>query len=136
MLRTREDVKMLKVTKVSDHRVDIELDGVLDQAEMQTGLDALLEASSAVTEGKMLYRIADFSMPTLAAIGVEIGYMPKLFALLGKFKKCAVVSDQAWLRTAAEIEGRLIPGLEIKSFTSAEVDAAETWLEKNSDRAQ
>ena len=126
---------MLKVTKISDHRVDIELEGVLDQADMQTGLDALLEASNNVTGGRMLYRIASFSMPTLAALGVELGYMPKLFALLGKFDKCAVVSDQAWLRTAAEIEGRLIPGLEIRSFASGELDAAEAWLEHTSSGA-
>lgn len=119
---------MLKITKVADNRVDIELEGVLGQADMKNGLDALLEASKSVTSGKMLYRIADFSMPTLGALGVELGYMPKLFALLGKFDRCAVVSDQAWLRAAAEIEGKLIPGLDIKSFAQADLDAAEAWL--------
>lgn len=119
---------MLSVSKPAPNRVDIELSGILDAELMASGLDDLIEKSEGVTNGKMLYRIPEFSMPTVSALAVELQRLPKLFGLLGKFDRCAVLSDAAWLRTAAEIEGALIPGIKIKSFELYETAAAEAWL--------
>ena len=51
-----------------------------------------------------------------------------LLASIRKIGKVAVISDQAWLRTAAEVEGKLIPGLKIESFEPSERANAEAWL--------
>ena len=119
---------MLTITKPAPNRVDIELDGELDASIMRQALDDLIAKSEGVSQGRMLYRIGEFHMPTLGAIGVELSRLPKLFGLLGKFDRCAVVSDAAWIRKAAEIEGALFPGLAIKSFEPGQEDVAETWL--------
>jgi hypothetical protein len=122
---------VLKVKKQSANRVDIELNGSLDAIEMRVGLDALIEQSKDVSHGHMLYKISDFSFPTLGAIGVEMSLLPAMFALLGKYDKCAVLCDTGWLRTAAEIEGALFPGIDIKSFEFNKDAEAETWLLAN-----
>lgn len=119
---------MLKITKHSADRVDIDLSGSLDADAMRDGLDKLIAASEDVRNGHMCYRITDFSLPTMGAIGVEMTRLPKLFGLLGKFDKCAVLTDSDWLRKAAEFEGALFPGLEIKGFELDEHDKAEEWL--------
>ena len=119
---------MFTITKPSANRIDIDLNGSLDAETMATALDDLLEKSQDITNGKMLYRITEFALPSLAAIGVEITRLPKMFGLLGKFDKCAVLSDAAWLRTAAEIEGALFPGIRIRSFELDQTEAAEAWL--------
>ncbi len=119
---------MLNITKQSGNRVDIHLSGKLDAEGMRTALDALFEASEDVQNGRMLYTINDFSVPTPAAIGVELTRLPKLFGLLSKFDRCAVISDAAWVRKAADIEGAIFPGIDIKSFASDERNAAELWL--------
>ena len=119
---------MLKVSKVAANRVDLELAGSLDADAMRTGLDDLIAKSDGVENGLMLYTITDFSMPTASAIGVEFQRLPKLFGMISKFDRCAVLSDQAWLRSAAEIEGALIPGLKIKAFELDQRTQAEDWL--------
>lgn len=119
---------MLKITKPAANRVDLELNGPLDSESMASGLDDLIEKSEDVKHGRMLYTITDFSMPSIGAIGVEMQRLPKLFGLLGKFDKCAVICDETWLRTAAEIEGKLFPGIDIKSFQTNELEEAEKWL--------
>ena len=119
---------MLKIDKTGTNRVDISLSGQIDAEEMEQGLDALIAESEGVTEGRMLYTITDFAMPTLGALGVEMRKMPALFGLLGKYDKCAVVTNVGWLRNAAVFEGWLIPGFVIKTFAMAEKDAAEAWL--------
>lgn len=126
--RSRGGSTMLKITKQSSDRVDIELSGKLDADTMRSALDELIAKTEDVRHGRMLYRITDFSFPTLGAIGVEMTRIPKLFGLLGKFDKCAVLSDAGWLRKAAEIEGALFPGIAIKSFELHEASAAEAWL--------
>ncbi|MGH1465034.1 MAG: STAS/SEC14 domain-containing protein [Cognatishimia sp.] len=119
---------MLKITQKAPDRLDIELFGTLNTDDMRLGLDELIEKSADITNGKMLYTITDFTMPTLGAIGVEFTRLSKLFGLLGKFDKCAVLSDASWIRTAAEIEGAVFPGIEIKSFHLNDTAAAELWL--------
>jgi len=119
---------MLKITKPAANRLDIEVSGRLDAETMRTALDDLVAKSEGVTNGRMLYTIPEFAMPTLGAIGVEMGRLPALFGLLGKFDRCAVLSDAGWIRTAAEVEGALFPGIEIKSFELDETDKAEVWL--------
>jgi hypothetical protein len=120
---------MLNVSKPSTNRLDIELSGALDTEAMRSALDHLIENSEGITNGRMLYKILDFEMPTLGAMAVEFLKMPKLFSLIGKFDRCAVLSDTAWIRTAAEIEGTVIPSLEIKSFPLSAKKAAEDWLD-------
>jgi hypothetical protein len=124
----KEGLAMLTITKPSSGRIEIVLKGQIDADAMRQGLDDLIEKSEGILHGAMLYRIEDFAMPTFGAFGVEFSRLPKLFGLLGKFDRCAVLSDAAWLRRAAEIEGALIPGLTIKSFAPGESDAAEAWL--------
>ncbi len=119
---------MLKITKKSDHRVDIELNGSIDADAMRDGLDKMLAASEDVKHGVMLYTISEFSLPTLGAIAVEMSRVPKLFGLLGKFDRCAVLTDSKWLGVAAEVEGALFPGIEIKSFALDDQEPAEAWL--------
>lgn len=119
---------MFKITQPSANRLDIEIDGSLDADTMRTALDDLIEKSENIQNGRMLYRITDFSLPTLGALGVEMARLPKLFGLLGKFDKCVVLSDSNWLRKAAVVEGALLPGIDIKSYEFDEIDAAEAWL--------
>lgn len=119
---------MFKITQPSANRLDIEINGSLDADTMRTALDDLIEKSENIQNGRMLYRITDFSLPTMGAFGVEMGRLPKLFGLLGKFDKCVVLSDSNWIRKAAVVEGALLPGIEIKSYELDEIDAAEAWL--------
>ncbi|WP_238840962.1 STAS/SEC14 domain-containing protein [Roseobacter cerasinus] len=109
--------------------MDIELSGALDKELMRAGLNEVIEKSMDISDGKLLYVISDFEFPTIGALAVELSQLPELFGLLGKFDKCAVVTDVSWLRTAAEIKGAVIPSFQIKSFQLSDMVAAERWLD-------
>ena len=108
--------------------IQIELNGEIDAAGMESGLNKLVELCEDLDNGKLFYQITDFKMPTLAALGVEFMMMPKLFRLISKVDKAAVLTDENWIKTASVIEGALIPGLEIKAFDLGEDDAAMEYL--------
>jgi len=119
---------MLRITKPAPNRVEIELDGKLDADGMTAGLDELIAQSEGVEHGVMVYRIGDFRLPTLGAIGIEMSRLPSLLGLIGRFDRCAVLADQEWIRAVGELEGKLIPGLEIRGFEPGQEAEAETWL--------
>lgn len=119
---------MLTIEKPDLNRIDIRLHGPIDADQMRAGMDALIGAAEGVRDGLMLYTVDDFSWPTAGALAVELGYLPQLFSLVSKFRRCAVLSDTSWLRTAAEVEGALIPSIAIKAFERRHRAAAEAWL--------
>jgi len=119
---------MFKVTRIAEDRLDIQLEGRLEKDSMEAALDDFANESEGIKNGKMLYIINDFQFPSLEAIGVELSRLPSLFRLINQFDKAAVITDKTWIKHASELEGLLIPGLQIKAFTSSERNSAEQWL--------
>jgi len=120
---------MLNVLKTAPDRIEIELMGPLGVDEMRAALEELFSVSEGMEKANILYKISDFEMPTLGAMAIEVQKMPQLLELTKKFNKCAVLSDTAWIRSAAEIEGVIIPSIAIKSFLMDETGAAKAWLD-------
>ena len=119
---------MFKVTKISSKRLDIELSGKLNTEEMQIALDELEGKSQDIQNGIMLYDVVDFHLPSLRAIAIEFSRLPSMFGLIRKFKKAAVLTDKNWIQKASELEGLLIPGIDIKAFNRDQKEEAESWL--------
>ncbi len=119
---------MFSVKRTGPDRVDIEFSGKLDADAMTVALDALVAEAEGIENGRMLFRVGDFVLPTLDAIGVEFARLPSMMGYLRKFSRCAVLAEQRWLKLIAQVEGKLIPGVDIKGFELDEQDAAEAWL--------
>lgn len=122
---------MIRIAKTAPNRIEMEFEGdSIDETTMQNAIEEIIALSKDIEHGQLLYRLHRFPWPSLAAIGVKFGHLPELFKMLGRFDRCAVLSDEGWLRTASDIEGALIPGLEIKGFEMSQIEAAKAWLEK------
>ena len=119
---------MFKVKRSGESRVDLEIYGKLDGEAMGQLLDNLVNASTDLRHGRLLFRLDAFDLPTLGAFAVELARLPQLLRLLHRFQRCAVLTDTAWLRTASEVEGALIPGLQVRAFRSDQELDAEDWL--------
>ncbi|MGV8843529.1 MAG: STAS/SEC14 domain-containing protein [Pseudomonas sp.] len=120
---------MFHVTRNGDKRLNVEFSGTLDSDEMRVALDQLSKKSEGIEHGLMLYKIGDFALPSLGVIGVELSRIPQLFRLVRRFDRMAVVAGKEWVRKASEIEGVLIPGLQIKAFDLTQEAQAEAWLQ-------
>lgn len=122
---------MYKVTLNGANRLDIEMSGKLDADEMRTALDELVSKSVNIKNGQMLYDVVDFHIPSLAAVAIEFGRLPSMLGFIRKFRRAAVLTDKTWLKKVSELEGTLIPGLEIRAFDRAQKAEAEAWLTSN-----
>ena len=95
---------------------------------MKIALDELVSKSQNIENGKMLYDVIDFHLPSLGAIGIEFSRLPSMFELIKKFDRAAVLTDKTWLKKVSKLEGALYPGLEIKAFDRDQREEAEAWL--------
>ena len=119
---------MFRITPNGKNRLDIEISGKLNSEEMKTALDELVSKSKNIENGKMLYDVIHFHLPSLCAIGIEFSRLPSMFGLMKKFDRAAVLTDKTWLKKVSEFEGALYPGLEIKAFNRDQKEEAEAWL--------
>ena len=119
---------MFNVKQNGMNRLDIELTGKLNAEEMKIALDELVSKSKNIENGKMLYDVIDFHLPSLEAIAIEFSRLPSMFGLLKKFDRAAVLTDKTWLKKISEFEGTLLPGLRIKAFDRDQKVEAEAWL--------
>jgi len=110
------------------NRLDIQLSVKLDVEDMKVALDELASKAQNIKNGKMLYEIIDFHLPSLGAIVIELSRLPSMFGLIKKFNRAAVLTDKTWLKKANEFEGALLPSLDIKAFDRDQKAAAEAWL--------
>lgn len=116
------------IEAVGRDRLNICLEGKLNAEQMALALDELVLKSESIDQGKMLYDIVEFHIPSLKAIAIEFGRLPSMFGLIKKFDRAAVLTDKTWLKMISEWEGALLPGLEIKAFDRDQRAEAEAWL--------
>ncbi|WP_237067299.1 STAS/SEC14 domain-containing protein [Microbulbifer guangxiensis] len=119
---------MLSIKKTGENRLDIEFAGDLNGKEMEKALDEFVLLSQGIDEGRMLYQIRDFHLPSFGAMVIKLSRLPELLRTMARYDRVAIVTDTDWLQTVAELEGKLLPGLEIKAFDLDEEDDAEAWL--------
>ena len=119
---------MFTVTRQGTNRIDVAVGGKLDSDAMRAALDELVAKSAGIEHGRMLYRVGDFHLPTLAAIGVELARLPELFRMISRFDRCAVIAEAHWIRSVSELEGLLVPIVEIRAFEPGQEADAEAWL--------
>ena len=126
---------MFKIIRKGTNRLDIEMSGRLNAEDMIIALDELVSKSENIENGKMLYDVIDFHIPSLEAITIEFSRLPSMFGFLKKFWRAAVLTDKTWLKKASEFEGALFPGLEIKAFSRDQRIEAEAWLSSRDDNS-
>lgn len=120
---------MFQVDRSGDNRLDITFGGKINAEEMTAALDTLTAHAEGIENGQMLFEITDYQLPTLGGVMVELSRMPQMFSFIAKFNKAAVLADQHWLKAISELEGKLIPHLEIKAFGRDEKTKADLWLQ-------
>ena len=124
---------MFKIIRKGPNRLDIEMSGKLNAEDMIIALDELVSKSENIENGKMLYDVIDFQIPSLDAITIEFSRLPSMFGFLKKFRRAAVLTDKTWLKKVSDFKGALFPGLEIKAFSRDQKIEAEAWLSSPDD---
>lgn len=110
------------------HVVAFRVGGTLTAREVERVFNALDDALDLHETVNLYAEITALSGVSLAAFVKDLAKSLGLLGRLKRFGRYAVVTDAQWIQKAANIEARLIPGLEIRTFPLAESEAAEAWV--------
>jgi len=66
-----------EVTRVNENRLDIEMSGKLDSTQMGHALDVLVGRAEGIENGRMLYEVVDYRLPSLGARRLEFSRLPR-----------------------------------------------------------
>lgn len=110
------------------HVVAFRAGGTINAADFDrvaAAIDAGLRTREQVSVYAEIVNLGGF---TLEALLKDIVYGLKQIANLRQYARYAVVTDAQWLRTAADFENKLFPGIEIRTFALEDDEAAMDWV--------
>jgi hypothetical protein len=110
------------------HVVAYRIGGTIDAVSLARVFDALDAALDAHATVNLYAEVIGLGGITLEALLKDVARSLKLLGRLNRFDRYAVVTDAAWLKTVAGLEGKLIPGLTIRTFGLDEAESARAWV--------
>jgi len=73
---------VFKVIQIGTNRLDIEMSESLNAEEMKVAQDELVSKWEHIENGKMLYDVVDYHLPSLSAIVIVFSRLPSMFGFL------------------------------------------------------
>lgn len=92
------------------------------------------EGLEGSAKSNLLFDLANIDGLDFAAVWQEMSHIGVVLRMLGKLDRIAIIADQSWLRTAARIEGALLPGVNYEVFSCDKADQARDWVLGQTDR--
>ena len=114
---------------LSDAVAHMRVRGPLDPQEAAAWLS---EAGQANDNLALCVKMATDDFDDLSAVNKQFRQIGDVLRRAPMLEKCAVVTDSAFVRNTAKVEGAVIPGLEIRAFDTDESDPADAWLKGES----
>lgn len=102
--------------------------GTVTAADIEKTWGAIEIALAEASEIGLYVEVVQLGGFTLDALIKDIALGLKQLGHLKRFPRVAVVTDSKWVGTVAEIEGKLLPGVEIRTFATTDDEAAMAWL--------
>jgi hypothetical protein len=122
-----EGAAVLEVLPAPEHVVALRVSGRVEKEDVERGIAAIEEALVRRDRITLYAEIAISSM-TPGAFARDLGYGLRHLGELHRFARVAVVTEQEWVRRIAQVQGRILPQIEIHTFASGERDEALTWV--------
>ncbi len=118
---------MLEVLPAAAHVVAMRVSGRIDTDDIERGIAAVDEALAHQDRIALFVEIAMSGMSP-GALARDLGYGLRHLRELHRFARMAVVTEQDWVRRIVQIQGRVLPQIEIRTFALGERDEALTWV--------
>jgi len=113
----------------SENVVALRADGTLDEGDVARIADALDDALAAHERIRVYFETGEVLGITPRGLWEDIRYGVRRFRdLASRIERVALVTDKAWLRTLAELEGKLFPAVEERAFPLADREEALGWI--------
>jgi predicted phosphohydrolase len=114
------------VEKAPEQIIEVSFEGKISKEEYDK-VNTLIEShKNKHGDINMLIEFHDFQWESASAMLEDLKISLKYF---NDFNKLAVVGNKDWLETSADILDKIIPSIEMESFSASEKNKAYEWLQ-------
>lgn len=114
--------------KLNNNIAFMSVNGTMSKDSLDEGLSWMDQVAETEESFNICVNIDTENFDDLSAAREEFIRVGRVLRHAATAEKCAILSDSAFLRNSAKIEGAVIPGLEINAFDLNEATTAEKWL--------
>ena len=119
---------MFEFKETEGHIVEAIVSGTVSQEDVDSSIAAFDDILSRDERVSVLLDMRTLQGVTVSTLAKDLVEGVGLLSKVHLFDRAAIVTDTKWLSIAAEFEGALLPGLEVKAFASDAIDEANEWL--------
>jgi hypothetical protein len=126
---------MIDIERLSPSAHRIVLYGEITREDIAAFIAFVKAQDSAGEGGNVLFDFTAMAgIPPLSAVTLELANMAPLMRWTWRLDRIAVISDDAWMRSASRLESMALPGITYQVYDTDEAEAARAWVLEQSDR--
>ena len=119
---------MINIEQLAPHAHRMVVMSEFRQADVEALLEFVRTQNKLGGGGNLLIDVTSMAGFSFAAVLDEIGHMGTFLKYIYGLDRIAIISDEAWIRTAARLESALLPRVEYQVYDDDEADAAMAWV--------
>lgn len=124
---------MLSITTLSPAALEMVVDGPMSRADVASAFDQLEAVLDKTETLDLLVDVRGKPDLHLGLIIEELKRLPLVIRMIRAIGRVALIADAGWVRTAAKIEGAVIPGVHYETYERDEAAHARRWLMRETD---
>lgn len=118
---------MITTEQLAPDTLALSVAGTIGAADVATAFDAIRALPVAGGINLLVDVAAEIAPSWREALTAEWRRRAEVIALIGRADRIALIAPQAWIRAAAWIEGRLIPGATYRTYRPEEAAVARAF---------
>ena len=118
---------MIELIEAPDNVVAMTASGTLDAADYDRIIAEVEARLSRHPRIGVVAEMTSFKGLTMEALWKDLKYNAKRIGDWDRFPRCALVTDELWLKSMAAFWDPLIPGVDMKVFKPGETAQAISW---------
>ncbi|WP_336964278.1 STAS/SEC14 domain-containing protein [Sphingobium aquiterrae] len=126
---------MITTRPLTPNAVEIIVDGALAREDIPRVIADVVAVLEGTDRLDMIADVRGAPDLHLSLFLEELKHLPALFRIMKALDRVALIADESWIRTAAKIESKLLPGIAYEVFTRAEEGHARDWALRRTDIA-
>lgn len=119
---------MITFSEIGPRAVEVRVEGKTEPGDVERIFD---QTDALIARMPRFDLLAEVTGPVEFGFGVlaeELHHGGQMLRLIKALDRVALVADQGWMRAVARVEGWLIPGIDYRTFTRAELDRARAFV--------
>jgi ketosteroid isomerase-like protein len=125
--RRSQEAGMLEVLPAPETVVAIRVTGQVTEEDVERAIQ-IIEAALARQPRIAILAEVEISGLTAGAFARRLTYGISKFRDIKRFPRAAIVTNQEWLRRIAWVQDRILPWVEVRTFSPSEREEAVTWV--------